>query len=182
VADKVIQGNIARVIHGASVAAAVLAGLCLVLMMAQMTLDVVLKFAFNAPIQGTLEIVSIYYMVAVVFLPLAIVELRHEHICVDLLVQFLPRRARNFSYVMTALVSAAFFTILGYQTLLDAIAATQRGDILMGGALILTWPSRWALPVGFFLITFAVLFNAWRALSDPDQFDPTPVSPDAEGA
>lgn len=181
-AAKGNQGNITRLIHAASAAAAVIAGVCLVLMMVQTTLDVVMKFVFNAPIQGTLEIVSIYYMVGVVFLPLAIVELRHEHICVDLVMQFLPRRARNFSYAFTALISASFFTILGYQTLLDAIVATQRGDILMGGALILTWPSRWALPVGFFLITFAVLLNAWHALTDPDRFDPTPASPEAEGA
>jgi hypothetical protein len=49
-------------------------GMGIVLMMAHVTLDVVLKNLFNAPIQGTIEISSYYYMVAVVMLPMAMVE------------------------------------------------------------------------------------------------------------
>lgn len=40
------------------------AALCLFLMMAQIVLDVVMKYVFNAPIEGNLEVVSFYYMVS----------------------------------------------------------------------------------------------------------------------
>ena len=57
-------------------------------MMGHVVLDVFLKFAFNAPLIGTLETVSYYYMVGAVFLPLGAVELKKEHVHVDLFIQF----------------------------------------------------------------------------------------------
>jgi TRAP-type C4-dicarboxylate transport system permease small subunit len=155
---------------------AILAGLCLFLMMLQIVIDVVLKFIFNAPIEGNLEVVSFYYMVGVVFLPLAMVELRHEHINVDLFVQMLPKRGRSYVYAFGCVVSLVFFGILAYQTCLDAIHATRINEIMMGSIYVTVWPSRWFLPAGFILIWLAVAIHAIRALRDPLVFDPTPGS------
>ncbi len=68
------------------------AALSLLLMMMQTVVDIVLRSAFNRPIEGNLEVVSLYHMVAVVFLPLALVELKHEHISVDMFLAVLPQR------------------------------------------------------------------------------------------
>ena len=57
------------------------------LMMFHITFDVFGKYLFNAPLPATLEIVSHYYMVVVVFLPLAMVEKRDAHISVEVLTQ-----------------------------------------------------------------------------------------------
>jgi TRAP-type C4-dicarboxylate transport system permease small subunit len=155
-----------------------LAALCLLLMMGQIVLDVLLKYLLNTPIEGNLEIVSYYYMVGVVFLPLAMVELRHEHINVDLFVRLLPMAGQCFVYVFGSLVSAVFFAVLAYQTFLDALEATRVGEIMMGSIYVTIWPSRWALPVGFTLVCLAVLLHTWRAVWQPDGFDPTPAEPD----
>lgn len=154
----------------------ILAGLLLSLMMLQIVIDVGLKYIFNSPIEGNLEVVSFYYMVGVVFLPLAMVELRHEHINVDLFVQMLPLRGRSYVYVFGCGVSLVFFGILAYQTFLDAIHATRINEVMMGSIYVTIWPSRWFLPAGFTLIGLAIVIHAVKALRDPLVFDPTPES------
>ncbi len=159
-------------------ALAALGGACLVLMMLQMALDVALKYLLNSPIEGNLEIVSTYYMVGVVFLPLALVEINHQHISVDLGLRALPRRLRTCIYVFNCLVCAVFFAILGYQTLLDAIEATRAGEIMMGSISVTIWPARWVLPVGFLAVMLAALLNALTAILTADQFDPLKLNQD----
>lgn len=156
---------------------AMFAGGILLLMMIQTAADVVMANLFGWPIEGNLEIISSYYMVLVVFLPLAVVELRHEHITVDLFVRLLPRGGRRAVYVFGYLVSAAFFAILTFQTWLDAMNAWRIGEIIMGRTYLTIWPAKFALPAGFFAILLATLLHAWKAAFDPD-FEPAPADPE----
>lgn len=158
-----------------------LAGIALLLMMGQMVLDVFLTYFFRKPIEGNLEVVSIYHMVAVVFLPLAMVELRHEHIHVDLVVRWLPQVVQRVIYILGSLISAAFFAILAYQTWLDALKSYRIDEIVMGAVYVTIWPAKFILPFSFLLIMLAVLLHAWKALLDPD-FDPSPAAPETEDA
>lgn len=157
---------------------AFVAAVCLVLMMCQIVLDVALKYFFNTPIEGNLEVISVYYMVAVVFLPLAMVELRHEHISASLISGMLPKTTQNYVYIVGNMISAAFFGILAYQTFWDAVKSTRIKEVMMGTELITVWPSRWILPIGFLMILIAILLHAWRAYRNPRSFDPSPVSPE----
>ena len=93
-------------------ALAIVAGIALLLMMIQTVTDVAMGHLFGSPIEGSLEIISAYYMVMVVFLPLAMVELRHEHINADLFVRMLPKRLQRVIYVFGGLVCLAFFRML----------------------------------------------------------------------
>lgn len=153
-----------------------LAMIFLVLMMIQVVGDVFLKYVFNSPIEDNLEIVSFYYMVGVVFLPLAMVEKRHEHINVDLFVLLLPARVQRYIYAFASLLACLFFSILAYQTCIDALRATEVREVMMGTNLVQIWPSRWILPVSFALIALTTLNHFCRSLLDPS-FNPTPETP-----
>jgi TRAP-type C4-dicarboxylate transport system permease small subunit len=156
------------------------AGIALVLMMVQMVADVILRFFFNRPIEGSLEIVSVYHMVAVVFLPLALVELTHGHISVDVVVQLFPKGVRRAVEVFGYIVCAVFFAVLGYQTLLDALESFRTDEILMSSIYVTIWPAKFLLPIGFGLVLAAVLLHAWKAATDPE-FEPVPKDPAAAG-
>lgn len=156
---------------------AVIAGLALLAMMVQTVVDVTKNNLVGAPIEGNLEIMSVYHMVALVFLPLAIVELKHEQISVDLLVRLFPKGLRRVTDTLGYLVSAGFFGILMWQTWADAVKSWAMGEILMTSILITIWPAKFSLPIGFAAIMLASLLHAWKAATDPD-FDPTPEAPD----
>lgn len=171
---------ISSLARGAAAAAATVAGISLLLMMAQTVIDVVLRAGFNRPIEGNLEVVSLYHMVAVVFLPLALVELKREHINVDMFVAAFPRRLQSGFYIFSQLVALGFLSLLFYRTLIDAIHSTRIDEVVMGSALLIVWPAKWMLPVGFGAMMLAVAANAAGALADPDNFDTQPEAPPAD--
>ena len=134
------------------------------LMMIHVNVDVFSRYLFNRPVPGTLEIVSNYYMVAVVFLPLAMVERNNAHISVELVSQHLPLRPRMLLIAFASLASAAYFAAFTWQTWFDAIAKFELGEYIRGQIAIINWPSRFVLPLGCALITLVLLYNAWRLL------------------
>ncbi len=154
----------AKCVTTASRAFMVMAGVFLVLMMGHVTIDVVAKYLFNAPITGTVETVTYYYMVSVVFLPLALVELRSEHIYVDLFIRRLPARIQMRIYVFACLCGILYFSGMAYQTFLDAVHSTVQQETVMSNYIFYVWPSRWALPIGMGGIVFALAVNIGRAL------------------
>lgn len=156
-----------------------LAALSLVLMMLQTVMDVILNNVINKPIEGNLEVISIYHMVIIVFLPLALVELRHEHINSDLLVINFSKFWRRFTYIFGAVVTLVFIGILFWQSLIDALQSFEINEVVMGSIYVPVWPARFALPLGFSAFMLVVLLHIIHAFTKPD-FDPTPSSPDSD--
>ncbi len=141
-----------------------LAALFLLLMALHVSLDVALRYLFGKSFPGTLEVVSFYYMVAVVFLPLAYVELKREHISVDVLVGRLPASLQLLLYLFACSLGLLYFGMLCYQSYLDAMRATTRMETAMANFRFYLWPSRWALPVGFGAMMLAIFANMLKAL------------------
>jgi len=172
------MNTIATGIRKLAQALAFIAGVALALMMAQTVIDVLMNNVFGSPIEGSIEVVSLYYMVLVVFLPLALVELRHEHINADLFVRLLPARAQRLIYALGAVASAVFFALLAWQTGQDALQSLRINEVVMGSIYIPVWPAKFALPVGFAAIVLALFLHAWQSLCDPN-FHPSPGDPDS---
>ncbi len=154
--EGITRIGVGQIVQKMSMAVAALASAFLILMMVHVTADIVMKLVFNAPIIGTLETVSYYYMVSIVFLPLAFVELRNEHVSVDLIFRNFPPKLQVFVYVMGCALAIAYYGLFCYQTLLDALRATEQRETVMANILFYVWPSRWALPIGSFLLIVAI--------------------------
>jgi TRAP-type C4-dicarboxylate transport system permease small subunit len=144
----------------------------LMLMALHVIADVVGRLAFNQPVYATTEIVSFYYMVAAVCLPLAYIELRDDHITVEVLYIKLPLWLRRIVFVIAALVTALFFGLFAYQSWLDSLRATAAREVVMGNALLEIWPSRYFLPISFGLLVIATLLRALRAVLLPAAAEP----------
>ncbi len=153
------------IIRWLNIGTAFAACLVMLLMMLHITLDVGVRYFLNGQIVGTLEWVSFYYMVALVFLALGYVEMKNENIRVDLFVQMMPQGLQLGLYVFACVLGLVFFGMLFWQSLLDAVGATRRGEEAMSNFRFLIWPARWALPIGFAGLLLAVLANLLRAVS-----------------
>ncbi|MEJ5358854.1 MAG: TRAP transporter small permease [Desulfobacterales bacterium] len=161
-----------RIIHGLSRLFERISSVFLLLMMLHVTADVFMKYFFNAPIEATIETVTYYYMIGVVFLPLAAVELQNEHIFVDLFVKRFSPRLQLAFYVFACLCGMLYFGILTWQTLRDAIRATAGRETVMANFLFYVWPSRWALPIGMGCMVLALGGNLFRALRSGQALEP----------
>lgn len=143
-----------------------MASSALLAMAVLVTADVLWDLIFGRPITNTIEIVSIYLMIAIVFLPMGLVELRGEHIKADIISTLLGRKMQAALQIVVATISFIFILILVYQTSVDAIEAYQKNERIMGTSLLVIWPSRFSLPIGFSLFALAMLSNALRQLRD----------------
>jgi TRAP-type C4-dicarboxylate transport system permease small subunit len=128
-------------------------------MMVHVSLDVTFRTAFNAPIEGTAEIVGGWYMVACAYLPLAWVTRTDNHIVAGVFQQI---GTRWFAYYLEVIVKICMIVYMGvftWQTYIRALQQTRGGEVWQaGGFFIPIWPSRWMLPViGAFMIIYLVL-------------------------
>lgn len=146
-------------------AATVLGAVALVLMMVHITADVVAKFVFSSPLPGTIAVVSNYYMVAVIFIPLAFAERKAGHISVEVLTDHLPRRLRSRLGIVSALYTAGIFGLLTWRGVEEALRKSEVGSfIIEQDVRIDTWPAYFLLPLGTGLILAVVVFKILRRL------------------
>lgn len=159
-------GKFLRLLSGA----AVLGGaVTLIAMTVHITADVLLKYFMNRPLSGTLEIVSAYYMVAVVFLPLASVELARDSIAVDVGYQFMPNLMKLACMVIVFSVTTVVYAVLAYSSWGDALKSFGMREVVMGNALVSIWPGRFVLPVSFGLAALASLYNLYLFATDAEE-------------
>lgn len=158
-----------RIIRITASALAAIGGACTVLMMLQIVADVMSRWLFGRPISGTMETVSIYYLVPLTFLPLGAIQLADRHIAVDLFIQFIPRMLqRPLTIAMTAL--ALIFTVwLTWVSFEEAIGSHAIGEVIETAAsVMIIWPSRFILAcgIGFMAIVLvAELIQQLRSFS-----------------
>jgi TRAP-type C4-dicarboxylate transport system permease small subunit len=118
------------------------------LMMIHVTADVAGRTLFNHPLPGTTEIVSGWYMIAVVYLPWAYIARTDSHIHVDLFTRGASPRVRAALDLAVKLVTATWVLLFAYETFIRAIEQTRADEVWeAAGFLIVVWPSRWLLPV-----------------------------------
>lgn len=137
-----------------------LAAIVTIIMMLHVVADVIGKQFFNTPIWGTLETVSGYYMVIVVFIPLAYVSRTEGHIIVELFTRHLPPRKLARLDGIVGIVTLLFMGLFTWLTTLEAIGRTVQGEVwdIADGNMII-WPSRWMLPIGGAAMTAYLLFR-----------------------
>ncbi len=135
-------------------------GVFIVLMMLHIVADVLGRELFGRPIDGTLETVAFYYMVAVTFFPLAFVSHGEGHITVELFTRGLPRRRLAGLEVVVGLACLAFVVLFVYQTWIAALDSFETGEMWeTSDDLITIWPSRFALPIGAALMGIYMIYR-----------------------
>lgn len=124
---------------------AVLAG---ALMMFHVVIDVAGRGLFNNPLEGTGEIVTYYYMVTVSYLPWLWLAKRDGHIKVDFVVRMLPEAVAFWLDLVVKAGLVAYLGLFTWQTWLQAVRQTGRGEVQQAGAFYIpVWPTRWLLPL-----------------------------------
>ncbi len=89
-----------------------IAGALLFCMMTLTFIDVVLRYIFNAPLQGSFEVTELM-LVVLIFAALPLVSRREEHVVMDFLDRFLPLSVYRALRALDHIVSAAVMTGMG---------------------------------------------------------------------
>ena len=110
--------------------------------------DVGARYILGRPLDGTTEIVSRYYMIAIIFLPLAWLQAQDKHIAAGLLFDVLSERWQRVSSALASLLMAIFAALLGWRCAAEAAKATAISEKLQTAYFFLpVWPARWIIPL-----------------------------------
>ncbi|HET9205820.1 MAG TPA: TRAP transporter small permease [Burkholderiaceae bacterium] len=103
------------------------AGILVLGMMLVTSLDVGLRFFFNAPLGGAFEVTEIS-MALVIFAGMSLAAARREHITVNLLETALSERARRWQRVLGDLVCAMVAAVLAWRIGIRAQSLLAAGE------------------------------------------------------
>ncbi len=162
------EGPLKRLGEGLAIAG----GVALVLMMLHIVADVATKYLFNNPIDGTTEVVAAYYMVAVVFLPLAYVTFTEGHLIVELFTGRMSGRPLAALIGFAGLTTLAYLVFIVYHTGVEAVLRTEEGEAWETSVdLVAVWPSRWFLTIGLAAMALYVLLAVIRHFTGRSETD-----------
>lgn len=138
----------------------IIGGLAIALMMFHITFDVIGRYVFNAPIPGTITIVSYYYMSIAAFVPLAFAEQKDAHISVEVITARMPAWMRNNLERLAMLCSLAVFCFLAIRSFGEAQAKYSQGaSVVQGTSDISIWVTYCMLPLGTSLMILVLLYK-----------------------
>lgn len=141
-----------------------------IIMMIHVVLEVGLRSFFNAPIPGTLEMVTYWYMVLISFVGMWLAQQRNEHISVTLLVDRLGLGARRViavaGYCLTAVVLVLFIWF-GFEGALQQMAVGE----FSGSSRIPIWPMRFVVPIALTAWLVALIAQAIATIRRPQVLD-----------
>jgi TRAP-type C4-dicarboxylate transport system permease small subunit len=139
-----------------------IAGLFLVAMVALACANVVCR-GFNMPVKGTFELMGLFGAVVAAF-ALAGTQMQRQHIAVDVLVRFFPKRVRRILGAFNYLIGAAFFLLAAWQT---GLLGTNLWEVheLSETLRIAYFPFVYAVSFGCVVIALVLIIELLKLLS-----------------
>lgn len=134
------------------------------LMMLHVVAEIICRNLVGVTLPATLEIVSLYYMPALIFLPLASVERSDGHIDVNFVQEGFPAPVRKLTVLFAYAVCGLIYGAMGWVGLQEALAKFEIREFLMGEVAVPLWPGRFFVPVGCFAIAGLLGFRLFLAL------------------
>jgi TRAP-type C4-dicarboxylate transport system permease small subunit len=132
--------------------------------------DVFMRYVFNSPIQGQLEL-SELMLPLIVFLALSYTQATHGNIGMDLVLDALPPKPRHYATMAALLISIFICSVLAYFSAKNALQLWRYDDVTMTPPYVNTWPSAAAIPLGFFLVSVRI-FVQFLHMVNHERFPP----------
>jgi TRAP-type C4-dicarboxylate transport system permease small subunit len=135
----------------------------LALMMFLTAVDVAMRYVFNSPIPGALELVE-YMMALLVPFALTVAAYNKAHIGVDLIMERLPQNFQLYAAFLVNLLTSIFFGIVGWQSILS-VGEEFHSGVTSAVLLIPQYPFNASVAIAFVLLTLITLLHALESFT-----------------
>jgi TRAP-type C4-dicarboxylate transport system permease small subunit len=136
-----------------------IAGWVLMLLMGYTVLDVVLRYVFNRPFSGSLELTE-FAMSAIVFLGIAYCGWVGGHVAVDILERPLEDPRLRFVNVLLPLIGTLLFAAIAYLSAVEALTSMHRVSNMMRWP---HWPFQLTVAFGSAVYAIVLFIHAIQA-------------------
>ena len=130
----------------------------LTIMMAVTTADVVLRFFFNSPITGSLEITS-FSMVLTIMLAIPYTTVRKQHVTIDIVTSKISERRRFVLESMIILIAVILSGLVVWRTIVYALMRWNEWTAVLH---LKYWPFVFVVAFGFTLMGLVFLIHLIR--------------------
>jgi TRAP-type C4-dicarboxylate transport system permease small subunit len=134
-----------------------IAGVCFAAIAVITAIDVVMRYALNAPLVWAYELISDYLMVAIFFLAIGATQRRGQNIGVDILARRLPDRARAALAAVSLILMIVYVGLMGHAGWGVFLDAWDSGDVLAGVIPWPRWPALILVPIGAVLLLLRLI-------------------------
>lgn len=110
--------------------------------------EVIMRYAFNAPIPGHLEGSELLVPV-IVFLALSYTQATHGHVGMELLIENLPARAQRLLNAVTLTASIFICAVIAWFSYKHAYQLWEYDDVTMTPPYFRTWPAAATIVLGY---------------------------------
>jgi len=138
-----------------------MAGLFLVAMVLLTCADIFLRIVW-VPIRGSVELVALFGSITTAF-ALGYTQMRRGHISVDVVVNFLPEKARNGLQALNAAVCCSFFAIASWRIAVWSTTIWRAGE-LTETLRISFYPFSYGVALGCAFLSLVFLLDLLRRL------------------
>ncbi|MHA6258422.1 TRAP transporter small permease [Sporosarcina sp. CAU 1771] len=133
--------------------------IAITLMMILISIDTFARYIFHSPISGTNEFVTIYLIVAIVFLGLSNTLKENEHISVNIIANKFSLRIKKVISIVTNVLGLLLFIFIFYQGCLVTLNAFLTNDSFIGVVIFPLFPAYGLVPLGCLLIIIRLVFQ-----------------------
>lgn len=151
--------RVRRIFGGFLYGCGVIAGVITFMMMCLVLANALLRFAFNAPIAGTLEITECA-LPLLIFLSLALTQYEGGHIHVVLVTQHFSAFWQRAAQLLAMLLGGAFFAWCSYAAWGFAIKSLAMNEQEWGAIRFPLYPVKFAIFFGLGLLTIQFMLDA----------------------
>lgn len=141
--------------------------------------EVTMRYAFNSPIPGHLELSELLVPV-IVFLALSYTQATHGHVGMDLIVENLTPAGRRRANMVTLVASIFVCSVIAWFSFKSTYQLWLYDDVTMTPPYFKTWPASAAIPLGYLLCAIRMVLQLLNVF-DPERFpDYAPKLPESD--
>ncbi|UCE32497.1 MAG: TRAP transporter small permease [Burkholderiales bacterium] len=150
---------------------ATLAGFALLGIMGVVCIDVMMRYAFNAPLGWVYDLVSLYVLATVFYLSVSRTFAADEHVRIDVLVRrFGPRAVRWLERIHLSCALPVFVAI-AWLAVQEAVSAYAQDMVLSGPIPWPSWPTPALVAIGTTMLALRLLLALGHRRGDPGRGD-----------
>jgi TRAP-type C4-dicarboxylate transport system permease small subunit len=154
-----------RVVQRLEAAGAAVSGVCLPAIMVVISLDAILRYLFNAPLQWAFDVVGYYLMVFAAFPVLSRTFSHGDHIAIGVVRARLPPRLRGGLDAAAALLALVVFATIAAGSWDNTIHAYAEGEYLPSYFNLPLWISHLPIALGTTLLVLRLALHALALLA-----------------
>ena len=148
-----------------------LASMLLIGMALFIGLDTLLRYFFNAPIAGVLELSENFIMVSLVYLCISATFAGNEHIRVDLLASKLPPKVRGLIEIVMNVIVLIIIVIVCKQNWMQFSKALQSGEKIHGAISVPIAPAYFIIIFGLSLLAIRLVLVSVKLIVNKLQWE-----------